>query len=119
MTTEQNYKVKSNNRTTMYSYDDKGRVVVHHMPFDRNNPFGMKKLSRYLEMGYTFDDPRGKVLAESPKEVIVEAASSTISQPELEAPLPVEPVAEAPLYVSDKPAKKKKAKRRSRKEKKT
>uniref|UniRef100_A0A6M3JP58 Uncharacterized protein n=1 Tax=viral metagenome TaxID=1070528 RepID=A0A6M3JP58_9ZZZZ len=105
MTTEQNYKVKSNNRTTMYSYDDKGRVVVHHMPFDRNNPFGMKKISRYLEMGYTFQDPRGMILAEPPKEVIVEAASSTISQPE--------PVGKAPLYVSDKPDKPKKAKRKS------
>lgn len=108
--TEPNYKVKSNNRTTMYSRDDKGGIVIHRMPFDRNNPFGMKKLARYLEMGYTFEDPsaiRPVQVAEPPKEVITEAASSTISEPE--------PKEEAPLYVSDKPAIKKKAKSRSRK----
>lgn len=107
--TEQNYKVKSKNRTTMYSYDDKGRVIVHRMPFDSNNPFGMKKLARYLDMGYTFEDPRLRQpiqVSEPPKEVIVEAASSTISEPE--------PEDEAPLYVSDKPKKPKKAKRSSR-----
>jgi len=80
------------------------------MPFDRNNPFGMKKLARYLDMGYTFDDPRKNELVqvvEPPKEVTEQAAFSTINQPE--------PEEKAPLYVSDKPEKKKKTKTSSRK----
>jgi len=87
--------------------DGKQEVVVHQMPFDRNNPFGMKKLARYLDMGYTFEDPRNSVLTEKP-------IKATVIETE-DALLPVEPVEEAPLYVSDKPEKKKKAKRRSRK----
>jgi len=95
----------------MYSFritkDGKQEVVIHQMPFDRNNPFGMKKLARYLDMGYTFEDPRVLGLTGKPIELAVTETE--------DAPLPVGSVEEAPLYVSDKPEKKKKAKRGSRK----
>ncbi len=56
-------------RTVMYSVEDiyvrkngekvlEKQVVVHKFPWDRNNKYGMQKLQRMVERGFTFEDPR-------------------------------------------------------------
>lgn len=46
-------------RTTMYSVVN-GRVVVHKFPFNAKEPMGMEKLQKFVDRGFTFDDPRLK-----------------------------------------------------------
>ena len=113
---EQNTKQK---RTIMYSVEkvqvigkDKSRnieeqVVVHKLPYDGDSRLGMEKLQKFIKMGYTFEDPRGRTPVINPEPVV---------EPEMIIP-EVEIIGEeapAPLYVSDKPEKPKAKKRKSR-----
>ena len=52
-------------RTIMYSYKqnrdgtlDKSHVIVHQLPHNANEKYGMAKLQNYVKRGFMFDDPR-------------------------------------------------------------
>ena len=56
--------------TTMYSVEN-GKVVVHHLPWDRNNKYSAPKFQKLEARGFTYEPPvlTGAVaVAEPPKQ---------------------------------------------------
>lgn len=58
-------------RTIMYSVVS-GAVVTHRLPFNANDPIGRLKLQKFLQRGFTFDDPRGRVSTGLPQVVVTQ-----------------------------------------------
>ena len=127
-------KDKQDTRTLMYSIDN-GKVAVHKFPHDSNAKFGMLKLQKFVNRGFTFEDPTktilysklpdGRVVAhrfafndERVQEFVERGFTLedprnkvAIDHSKLDFPLSAEKIegsgtADAPLYVSNKPPKK-------------
>lgn len=102
-------------RTIMYSIGVKGEVMVHRFPWNANEKVGMQKLQKLEARGFTFEDPR-KTKTGMPEVIVTRVVNSGKPEigegAEVEAPQEVKEEEKPPLYVSDKPPKKVRKKRK-------
>ncbi len=118
-------KGKQDTRTLMYSIEPNGKVAIHKFPYGHNTEFGMLKLQKFVSRGFTFEDPTKTILYSKLPDgrVVVHKfaldANDERVQEFVERGFTFEDprrmagasgsATDAPLYISDKPPKAKKA----------
>jgi len=92
-------------RTIMYSLGEKGEVVVHKLPYNANEKLGMEILKKFVNRGFTFEDPREDKGMSKPEVIVTKEVVTNKPEEEEQEEKPS-------LYVSDKPPKPKKKRKK-------